>query len=77
MPEIPPRVTALADQVQSEAREELARQVVRYHDRNWGFFDQLGELLDWDDAEALAVLLTQAVHELSRVFLDTLGDGGK
>lgn len=66
MPEINPRLTAMADQVQSEAREELARQVVRYHDRGWGFFDQLGEFLDWD-AEALAVLLTQAVYELKRL----------
>lgn len=64
MPEpLPPRITSAIDQYQCEAREQLALDVTRYHERGWTLIDQVAEYVD-EDPNWLMIMLATAIDEL-------------
>lgn len=61
---LPPRILSAIDQYQCDARDRLARDVTRYHDRGWTLIDQIGEYAD-EDRDWLVIMLAEAIHELT------------
>lgn len=61
---LPPRITSAVDQYQCDARDRLARDVTRYHERDWTLIDQIGEYAD-EDHNWLVIMLAEAIHELT------------